>query len=93
MNRFYYYIRSCYYNTRCSNHLLAVDMGVACRCMCGWKNGKRCRDSNPLKYCGVISTLFGCFFWIPSLHGTLTFLNVTCVYSLDTITSKVYINA
>ena len=27
-------------------------------------------------YCGVISTLFGCFFGIPSLHGS-SFLNVS----------------
>ena len=33
--------------------------------------GKKCRDGNPLKYCGIVSTLFGCFYWdsIP-IHGT-----------------------
>ena len=44
--------------------------------MCGWKNGKRCRGGNPLKYCGVVSTLFGYFFGIPSLHGSSFFLMI-----------------
>ena len=43
--------------------------------MCGWKNGKRCRDGNPLKYCGVISTLFGCFLGIGTSFFFMFFCN------------------
>ena len=41
---------------------LAVDLGVG---NCGV-----CRDSNPKNYCGVVPTLFGCFFRIPFLHAS-----------------------
>ena len=44
--------------------------------MCGRENGKRCTDVN----CGVVPTLFGSFFEIPSLHAS-SFLKcffVTC---------------
>ena len=51
----------------CNCHfILARDMaGVACRglvCVCVHVVGKS------KVYCGVISTLFGCFFGIPSLY-------------------------
>ena len=43
---------------------MAKDIGIAIR-----KN-----------YCGIVSTLFGCFFGIPSLHGSsfFIFFFVTC---------------
>ena len=58
--------------------------------MCGWKNGKRCRDGNPYMYCGVVSTLFGCFFVIPSLHGPSFFkmFFVTCYINSIQLTKK-----
>ena len=43
-------------------------MVCVCVCVCGCKNGKRYRSDNPYEYCGVIPTLFGCFFGIPSLY-------------------------
>ena len=37
---------------KCCNHLLAVDMADVARdrsgsYVCGWENGKRCRNGNP----------------------------------------------
>ena len=36
-------------------------------CVCSWNNGKDI-GMTIRKYCGVIPTLFGCFFGIPSLY-------------------------